>query len=84
MSVAQVNPEGSSRVDPRIHACQDEVFLCRRKRQMPLSERRRVLLGRGFHVLLDGSHLEKLAPFDQISFLVFETRSAGISDFRRL
>lgn len=56
MGVAQVDTERLGRIDPRVHAGQDEVFLRRGEREMALCESRGVLIRRRFDVLLDCRH----------------------------
>lgn len=40
MGITQVDPECLCRVDSSIHACQDEILLRRRQREVSLRERR--------------------------------------------
>lgn len=56
MGITQLNAKCLGRIDSRVHAGQDEVFLRGRQREMPLGEARRVLRRRCLHILLDCRH----------------------------
>lgn len=57
MGIAEIDAKGARRVDPRVHARQDEVLLRRRQGDVALRERRRVLRRAGLDVLLDRRHI---------------------------